>query len=95
MNYTEADIKKWKEFYERANSDPAKTLYDSIVKASNQMLKLIDTNELDLITDNYQKSLFELLKQSKQIPMGMQAAKLEAYPELGEEEKVSLADRKR
>lgn len=95
MNYSEEDIKKWKNFYDRAQSDPAKSLYDAIVRASNEMMKLIDTKELDLVNDTYQKSIFELLKQSKQIPMGMQAAKIEAYPEAAPEEKVSLADRKR
>jgi hypothetical protein len=95
MKYSDEDIKKWKVFYERGHSDIPKKLYDSIVKAAEVLLNGIDDGSLDIVDDTYQKSVFELLKQSKQIPLGIQAAKLEAYPEDTSEDNIPLADRKK
>lgn len=95
MKYSDEDIKKWKDFYERGHSDIPKKLYDSIVKAAEVLLNGIDDGTLDIVDDTYQKSVFELLKQAKQIPLGIQAAKLEAYPQDTSQDNIPLADRKK
>lgn len=95
MKHTEADIKKWKEFYDRAQMDVAKQLYDSVVRAALEISKLIDTKELDIVDDNYQKSLFEFLKTGKTLPAGIKAAQIEAYGIIEEDKSGGLADRRK
>lgn len=66
--------------------DPAKDLYVTLVEASKDLTKAVKERTLDLVDDNYFKSLFQLLQAGDKINKSMKLAKLEAFGSSEDEE---------
>ncbi len=66
--------------------DPAKDLYTTLVEASKDLTKSVKDKTLDLVDDNYFKSLFQLLQAGDKINKSLKLAKVEAYGETEKEE---------